>query len=195
VDIDAVTDDGWTPVLLAAAAGSAGIIRMLQEHARDKRLENTFMMQRLPKGQGVDAGLDVLLLGARYGHQEVVREALDSGANLATQDPRGNYPLHVAVVGGTPAHLDTMLLLLERGALWNEQNEKSYTPPLLARNHQEYCRCVRGGMGSADACSNCCVTEARPFLADVELRMQVSRLPPRHVYHIVLHRISKQGGP
>jgi ankyrin repeat protein len=142
VDIDAVTDDGWTPVLLAAASGSAGIIRMLQEHARDKRLENTFMMQRLPKGPGVDAGLDVLLLGARYGHKEVVREALDSGANLATQDPKGNYPLHLSVVGGTPAHLDTMLLLLERGALWNEQNEKSYTPPLLARNHQEYCRWV-----------------------------------------------------
>jgi ankyrin repeat protein len=146
VDVDAVTDKGWTPVLYAAAAGSADIINMLLEHARDKRLENTFMTQRVPKGNSLDAGLDVLLLAAKYGHCEVAKVALDNGANMVTADPRGNNPLHLAIIGGTPSHLATMQLLLQRGAKWDEQNDKSYTPALLAACHTEYCR-WEGGVG------------------------------------------------
>ena len=74
-----------------------------------------------------------LLWSAEYGCNQVVEFLLDHRAPLDARSNDGQTPLHWAVIGG---HLDTMQLLLSRGASLNEKNAYGGTP--LGQAH--WCR-------------------------------------------------------
>jgi ankyrin repeat protein len=140
VDPNTVNTKGWTPVLYAAAAGSTAVITLLMEHSRDKHLEDHYMQQRVAAATDADAELDVLLLGAKYGHKAVVELALQNGANRLSKDAQCNTGAHLACMGGTEEHMDIMWLLLDKGIKHNRKNKECYTPLLLATHHMDYCR-------------------------------------------------------
>jgi ankyrin repeat protein len=134
-----VAGTGWTPVLYAAASGAADVLSLLVEYAQNKKLHKQLMAQAVACSEDADDGLDVILLGSKYGHKGIIQVALQAGANMQSQDPKGNTPLHLACFGGTTDHLAAVELLLEEGASHNENNLDYYTPLMLAANHQEFC--------------------------------------------------------
>src|SRR6185503_3235131 len=107
-DVNAV-DAGGGPVLrYAAAAGSAGALRILQ--------------QRGAKAADLD-----LRLAATECHTDVVRALLDSG--LTPDGAGADAPLLVAVVGGC---VDVVQLLLERKANVNVKDQDGMTALIKA---------------------------------------------------------------
>lgn len=142
---------------------TARVHRCLGPSCRDKKLGDYSLRQQVPANADTDGGLDVVLLAAKYGHYDVVKTALDSGASVLTSDPAGNTALHLAVAGGTPEHMAIMQLLLERGAAHDATNEACYTPLLLASGHDEFCRCgssccvrLQGWLQASASTGSCC---------------------------------------
>ena len=67
----------------------------------------------------------ILLAAANNGLKELVRRALDEGANLSYTDETGNTPLHLAATNG---YIDIVRLLLIHGAQVDKQNSVGETP-------------------------------------------------------------------
>lgn len=135
VDVRAVDKHGWPPVLYAAASGAGDVVLHL---LADKQHVKHLLAQRV-KGD-MDHDLDVLLLGARYGHAGVVAAALDAGADLASKNQKGQGALCIATLGTETRHFDTVQLLLERKARHDMVDNSFRTPLLYAAAHTEFCQ-------------------------------------------------------
>jgi ankyrin repeat protein len=123
--INAYSDDGWTPLHLAAFFGHAKIVELLLAKGADvtarsaNATANTPLHAALASNHQLTAGL---LIGA--------------GADLDAADGGGWRPLHLAAAGSA---LDTMKTLIAQGADIRVTNRDGLTPLALAqqKNHRE----------------------------------------------------------
>jgi ankyrin repeat protein len=123
--VNACSDDGWTPLHLAASFGHAKIAELLLAHdadvtARSKNSNgNTPLHAALASNQKIAAGL---LIGG--------------GADVNAADAAGWRPLHLAAAHN---NLDAMKVLIAQGADISAANAEGLTPLAFARqrNHRE----------------------------------------------------------
>jgi ankyrin repeat protein len=123
--VNACSDDGWTPLHLAAFFGHAKIAELLLAHdadvtARSKNSNgNTPLHAALASNQKIAAGL---LIGG--------------GADVNAADAAGWRPLHLAAAHN---NLDAMKVLIAQGADISAANAEGLTPLAFARqrNHRE----------------------------------------------------------
>jgi ankyrin repeat protein len=119
------SDDGWTPLHLAAFFGHLPILELLLARGADVRAKsrnangNTPLHAALAANHNMAAGL---LIG--------------SGADVNAADAEGWRPLHLAAANGS---VETMKTLIAQGADISATNAKGLTPLALAdeRHHRE----------------------------------------------------------
>jgi uncharacterized protein len=129
--VAAYSDDGWTPLHLAAFFGHAKIAEMLLARGADVRARshnptgNTPLHAALAANHKMFAGL---LLGA--------------GADVNAADAGGWRPLHLAAAN---SNLESMKLLIAQGADVNAPNGEGVTPYALAqqKNQREAAELLR----------------------------------------------------
>lgn len=98
--MDALSQNGSTPLLIAAREGHPEVIRAMLRYGADP-------------SDGGDKGISPLLMAAAEGHLEVVRLLLSYGANA--NEPaliEGRTPLHEAAGSG---HFEVCRVLIEEG--------------------------------------------------------------------------------
>lgn len=148
--VDAVDEDGWTPLLWAAAHGNedtvvalldAGASRQavtrreqqgpLTLAAKWNRVEvvQTLLRRGLPPNQRDNIGWSALMWASLQGRTDVAGALLDGGASINLTDSDGNTPLILAARRG---RLDTVKLLLARGARADARNVDGETAKTLA---------------------------------------------------------------
>jgi len=113
-DVNLRSDSGQgTPLQVAAAEGSFGIVNKLIDHGAMVNAEGS------PH--------TALCAAAITGDVQIMRLLLDSGAHIQARDRYGKTPLHHAASG---RHKDSnpAKILLERGAATNMRDAKSWTP-------------------------------------------------------------------
>jgi ankyrin repeat protein len=129
--VNAYSDDGWTPIHLAAFFGHPKIAELLLAHAADVTARsrnangNTPLHAALAANQKLVAGL---LIG--------------SGADLNAADAAGWRPLHLAAANN---NLDAMKTLIAQGADIAVTNGEGLSALALAekRNHKEAAALLR----------------------------------------------------
>ena len=113
--VDAKTDYGFTPLILAAQNGHLEVVKYLLE-----------------KSAAVDAksndGVTPLIVAAQNGYLEVVKHLLDKGATVDAKSNDGFTPLLFAAQNG---HLEVVKLLLDNLPPTNVE-AVGYTPLRLA---------------------------------------------------------------
>ncbi|KAL1988820.1 hypothetical protein VTN96DRAFT_7704 [Rasamsonia emersonii] len=116
VDINEMSDRGWTALSVAASDGNEKMVRLL-----------------LDNGAHVNAvgirKLTPLHWAAQNGNKEVVQMLLERGADIDAKDEGGRTALYMAAVQGYNA---AMRLLLKHGADVNAKTKKSRTPLINA---------------------------------------------------------------
>lgn len=114
------TRDDWegTPLIYAAEAGHAEIIKLLLE--RGANIESRYITKRNRQTP--------LSLAAEKGFKEAVGVLLERGANIETLDENGETPLMKAAYKG---HAEVVRLLLERGAKLETKDKKMKQTALL----------------------------------------------------------------
>ncbi len=112
-DVNALDDDGMTPLHCAAQAGQAYAARLLVRRGAMQEARGRALGGRTP-----------LHVAAMNGHPEVCAVLLDAGADIEARDGTGNTPLISAAFSSQP---ETVRLLLERGADVNARNEWTWT--------------------------------------------------------------------
>ncbi|KAL3461849.1 ankyrin repeat-containing domain protein [Aspergillus heterothallicus] len=132
-DITAIDHDGWDALLWAAYNGDIDNIQILLRHARDRSSctadHESLSFQAWINGQVsteiLIGGAKPLLLAATYGHTEVVRLLLESGADISASTERGQTALHLACGTG---YVEVVNLLLKDGANVNAIDKSGCTP-------------------------------------------------------------------
>jgi ankyrin repeat protein len=148
--VDAQDEDGWTPLLWAAAHGNEETLAALLDNgasreavtrrerqgpltlaAKWNRVEVvSLLLQRgFPPGRRDSIGWTALMWASLQGRTDVVKVLLDGGANIETTDSDGNTPLILAARRG---RLETVRLLLDRGANPERRNVDGETARSLA---------------------------------------------------------------
>jgi ankyrin repeat protein len=113
--------DGWTPLMVAAADGHEAAVRTLLAMGGDPNRRN-------------DLGRTALMFPSSYGFIGVVRVLLDGGADVnvvPTDETRWTALMAAACAG----RADVTQLLLERGADARLTDSKGTTPLACARNN------------------------------------------------------------
>jgi ankyrin repeat protein len=119
--VNACSDDGWTPLHLAAFFGHEKVTELLIAHAADVHARsrnangNTPLHAALAANQKMAAGL---LIGG--------------GADVNAVDAAGWRPLHLAAAHN---NLDVMKALIAQGADVSAANAEGLTPLAFARQH------------------------------------------------------------
>ncbi|HNV70227.1 MAG TPA: ankyrin repeat domain-containing protein [Candidatus Ozemobacteraceae bacterium] len=119
-DVNFVANQGLTPIMNAVGHMPIDIVKLLLE-----------------KGAKIDVANDdkmtPLHWAAYRGNSEAIALFLEKGANLKAISENvmglGGTPLHSAALGN---RADAVKLLVEKGASIDEQNQKGYTPLMLA---------------------------------------------------------------
>ncbi|XP_038584196.1 kinase D-interacting substrate of 220 kDa B isoform X2 [Micropterus salmoides] len=122
-DVDSRSDNGQTPLMVAAEQGNLEILQELIRRGATVNLDD------------ID-GWTALISAAKEGHIEVVRELLENNANLEHRDMGGWTALMWAAYKG---RTDVAQLLLEKGANPNITGQYSVYPIIWAagRGHAE----------------------------------------------------------
>ncbi|XP_070697967.1 kinase D-interacting substrate of 220 kDa B [Pempheris klunzingeri] len=122
-DVDSRSDNGQTPLMVAAEQGNLEIVQELIRRGANVNLDD------------VD-GWTALISAAKEGHIEVVRELLENNANLEHRDMGGWTALMWAAYKG---RTDVAQLLLDKGANPNITGQYSVYPIIWAagRGHAE----------------------------------------------------------
>nr|XP_046268231.1 kinase D-interacting substrate of 220 kDa B isoform X2 [Scatophagus argus] len=122
-DVDSRSDNGQTPLMVAAEQGNLEIVQELIRRGANVNLDD------------VDCWT-ALISAAKEGHIEVVRELLENNANLEHRDMGGWTALMWAAYKG---RTDVAELLLEKGANPNITGQYSVYPIIWAagRGHAE----------------------------------------------------------
>jgi len=149
--VDAVDDDGWTPLLWAAAHGNEDTVTALLDAganplavtrrerqgaltlaAKWNRVEvvQTLLRRRLRPDSRDNIGWSALMWASLQGRTDVAGALLDGGASIDIVDSDGNTPLILAARRG---RLETVKLLLARGARADARNVDGETAKSLAQ--------------------------------------------------------------
>ena len=124
VNVNARTDEGWTPLHGTAFSSSLfrihniaqtppDVARILLEHDADVNARS-------------DRGSSTLHVAAQFGSPELVHVLLEYGANVGAEDDKGSTPLHEAT--GNFSVLEVVRMLLEHGADINARTNDRSTP-------------------------------------------------------------------
>jgi hypothetical protein len=108
-DADFVSDDGWTPLTLAAERGDLSVVELLLANKADSSMVTA-------------SGWSLLGTAAYYGRVEIIRLLLDRGAAV---NEGGLKPLVLALSQG---RVGVIKLLLERQANINATGPDGWTP-------------------------------------------------------------------
>jgi uncharacterized protein len=129
--IAAYSDDGWTPLHLAAFFGHAKIAEVLLARGADARARS-----HNPTG---NTPLHAALAG---NHKMVAGLLLGAGGDVNATDVGGWRPLHLAAAN---SNLELMKLLIAQGADVSAPNCEGLTPYALAqqKNHREAASLLR----------------------------------------------------
>ncbi|XP_068609521.1 kinase D-interacting substrate of 220 kDa B [Brachionichthys hirsutus] len=114
-EVDGRSDNGQTPLMLAAEQGSLEITQELIRRGANVNLDD------------VDCW-SALISGAKEGHEEVVKELLESSAYIEHRDMGGWTALMWAAYKG---HEDVTQLLLEHGANPNTTGQQYSVYPII----------------------------------------------------------------
>lgn len=178
--IDAATDDGATPLLVACSNGNREIARLLLDAGASVNVATT--------GDGVSGGggTTPLHVACRNGDREMAHMLLSAGAQKDAAKANGATALFIAVwknhldvvnllltadvqvdlaktTGATPlfiaswkGHVDVASLLVDAGASTNAETDDGVTPLLIAcRNgHVEIARLLLASGAEVDAAAN-----------------------------------------
>jgi uncharacterized protein len=130
-DVKAFSDDGWTPLHLAAFFGHTKVAELLIAHAADVTARS--------KNDNGNTPLHAALAG---NHKLVAGLLIGSGADLDAADAGGWRPLHLAAANN---NLDSVKALIAQGAEVGVTNKEGLTPLALAdsRNHREAAALLR----------------------------------------------------
>jgi uncharacterized protein len=123
--VNTFSDDGWTPLHLAAFFGHSKIAELLLGHGAD-----VAALSRNPNG-------NTPLHAALAGNQKMVIGLLiGGGANVNAPDAAGWHPLHLAAANN---NLEAIKTLIAQGANVRAENGDALTPLALAKkgNHRE----------------------------------------------------------
>uniref|UniRef100_A0AAX7TX55 KAP NTPase domain-containing protein n=1 Tax=Astatotilapia calliptera TaxID=8154 RepID=A0AAX7TX55_ASTCA len=125
-DVDSRSDNGQTPLMVAAEQGSLEIVQELIKRGANVNLDD------------IDCWT-ALISAAKEGHIEVVRDLLENNANLEHRDMGGWTALMWAAYKG---RTDVAQLLLEKGSNPNITGQYSVYPIIWAagRGHAEIVR-------------------------------------------------------
>ena len=117
IDIDQQTEEGDTPLMVAAFRGHLRVVRILLDKEADVTIT-------------ADGGLTALLWSAKAGHVAVSKMLVNAGADLeaATYQSK-RTPLHLAAREG---HGDVTSMLIEAGADLNCRGRGEETPLFFA---------------------------------------------------------------
>lgn len=115
-DVNESTDDGLTPLMIAAFAGHSSIMKPLLDRGAD--LTST--------GYG---GLTALHMSAQNGHLAATKMLIKAGSQLEKQNNNEYTPLHVAAMDGFSR---VMRALIDAGANVNPQLSSGATPLFTA---------------------------------------------------------------
>src|SRR5665213_3800623 len=131
LSIATYSDDGWTPLHLAAFFGHAKIAEVLLAHGADARARS-----RNPSG---NTPLHAALAG---NHKMVAGLLLGAGGDVNAADASGWRPLHLASAN---SNLELMKQLIAQGADVTAPNGEGLTPYALAqqKNHREAAALLR----------------------------------------------------
>uniref|UniRef100_A0A671YRW0 Kinase D interacting substrate 220 n=1 Tax=Sparus aurata TaxID=8175 RepID=A0A671YRW0_SPAAU len=125
-DVDSRSDNGQTPLMVAAEQGSLEIVQELIRRGANVNLDD------------VDCWT-ALISAAKEGHIDVVRELLENKANLEHRDmhlyDRSVYPIIWAAGRG---HAEIVHLLLQHGAKVNCSDKYGTTPLIWAARKGHY---------------------------------------------------------
>lgn len=144
--IEARSADGLSPVVVAAYWGQRVVLAHLLEAAITLdfwEAATTGAADRVRELIAEDPGLlaarssdgfTALHLAVFFGHPEIARALLDSGADVTarTTNALDNQPLHAAVAGVIAGRLDCVRMLLDAGAPANERQSGGSTPLMSA---------------------------------------------------------------
>lgn len=123
--VDAKSELGWTPLMLAAAGNQLEITRALVESGGAVEIAGA--------GDPQIEGLTPLMVAAMHGNTRIVKYLLEKGARINRRTPNGSSALVLAASRG---HLDCVDLLLEKGAVVStaaiRQSQKDF-PEIAAR--------------------------------------------------------------
>lgn len=155
-DVNAKSDDGWTPLSLASRNGHIEIVRKLLSSRADVKAKNTnmatpLMFASLPghieivrlllsSGANVNAelsdGTTALIVAAGRGHGEIVKLLLSGGADVEAKQDAGLTALMAATARG---HIEMVRLLLSSGADVNAELSSGRRALQIAKNagHQD----------------------------------------------------------
>jgi ankyrin repeat protein len=120
-----LSDDGWTPLHLAAFFGHAKIVELLLSHGADVAARSRNSNGNTPLHAALAAN-----------HKMVAGILIGRGADVDAPDAAGWRPLHLASANN---NLDAMKTLIALGADVTAANAEGSTPLALARqrNHRE----------------------------------------------------------
>jgi ankyrin repeat protein len=129
--IHAHSEDGWTPLHLAAFFGHAKIVELLLGRGAGATAQS--------RNANGNTALHAALAG---NHKLVAGLLIGGGADVNAPDAAGWRPLHVAAFNG---NLDSMKQLIAQGADVHAQNREGLTAHALAqqKNHPEAAALVR----------------------------------------------------
>jgi ankyrin repeat protein len=130
-DVDVQTDDGYTPLHLAAEYGHLATVKQLLGKGAK------------PDGRARD-GCTPIHLAALSGHSDVIDHLLDLTSDVDVQTDYGYAPLHLAAENG---HSATVKQLLGKGAKLSIQGKDGQTPLHLAaqNGHSSAIECLLHG--------------------------------------------------
>lgn len=106
MDIETLTDDRLTPLLVAVRSGRAGVVETLVSLGADVNARSSYMWYP-------DSAISPLLLAADLGNADIVAYLLDHGADIHATTALGTT---ATMLGAGAAAPSVVALLLDRGA-------------------------------------------------------------------------------
>jgi ankyrin repeat protein len=131
---DTTLDEGTTPLMRAARAGDAPVMRALLEKGADPKLATKEGNTALMFAAGVGYR-DKNTRGSEAEALEALKVALDTGLDLNQANPRGETALHGAALRGADSIVQ---FLVDHGAQLDSKTKQGFTPLDIAMGKNSF---------------------------------------------------------